>query len=430
MEIIEAIERSPIVLPIGRVMDAAGNFSFVSEVQKKGYFDVDYRQNELVLVAGKYVGQIPLTPSLAIHVKPKVPLSNLARLISVANEPVHSLEFFRRRYAISDEDAESFQEGMAKAFVSALKSLDSEGVYREYKRFEEITSTPKGKINLGSYISTSLSRGKPLAVPCQYHLLDADTAFNRAIKLALFTIGNSLSELRTKNRALIREIEYFYELFPGVQLEPASSLTQRVRRELEQKRIPDLRHYYVDILDIALVIIQQGCVEISSPTGQVRMSSFILNLEDTFEKYLRGLLVNSAQLKARNLSVEDGNTNARGKLFFDNTLYDAKPDFVLRDSTANTIIGDAKYKLKTNEADRYQVITHSLSFNSQFAFIALPANENVPSGPHAVGSINRAHPIRLFEYRFDLNSRNLAEEESKFCQWVASLSNPDVAVAA
>lgn len=423
MDIIEAIERSPITLPISRVMDSAGNFTIVPDVQRKGYFDIDYRHNELVLVAGKFIGQIPLTNDLAIHVRPKVPLTNLARLIGIANAPIHCLEFFRRRYAVVEDGAESIQEGMAKAFVACLKTLDSEGVYREYKLHHESSASPKGRIDFKGYITTSVSKGKPLIAPCQYYLLDADTLFNRVIKLALFKLGKTLSQAKKVNIPLIRQIEYFYDLFPAVELDDSDTLIYQLRSELEQKRIPDLRHYYADLVDIALIIVQQGSVDISSRIDGVSMSSFILNLEDTFEKYIRELMFRSVILNQEKIIVSDGNTDARGKLFFDNLLYDAKPDFVIADASGRPIVGDAKYKLKVSEADRYQVITHSLAFDSHVAFIVIPSSDGCSSGAHLVGTVNRQRPISFYEYRFNLASPELSDEESKFCTWVAQRFN-------
>lgn len=93
MRVIEAIERQPVTIPIKEVMGDDGLFSFVPEVKEKGYFDIDYRKNELVIIAGNYIGQVPLTEDIVIHVTPKVPIANLARIIGIASQPIRCLDF-------------------------------------------------------------------------------------------------------------------------------------------------------------------------------------------------------------------------------------------------------------------------------------------------------------------------------------------------
>jgi len=67
-------------------------------------------------------------------------------------------------------------------------------------------------------------------------------------------------------------------------------------------------------------------------------------------------------------------------------------------------IGDVKYKEKTKEADRYQVIAHALSVKCNKAVLVYPATQGVEKGLVRIGSIGpNSSEIELFEYGFDLN---------------------------
>lgn len=420
MKIIETVERQPVTLPISEVMDAQGVFKFVPEVRQRGYFDIDYRGNELVLVAGKFVGQIPLTSDICIHVKPKVPLSNLARLVTVANQPIHCLNFFRRKYALSLETSNSFLEGMAHSLTLSLKELDAEGVFREYKRKSELLAAPKGKIEFSIYAKRSLVRAKPNAIACTYFLLTADTTLNRLIKRTLSILGRTLGQLPQMNRRLLQEIEYFYDKFSSVKLDTNAGLLTQAEIEIQSRRIPELRAYYSDIIDICSVILREGSVEIGDSSGRFTMHSFVLSLEDTFERYIREILATSPELRSLGLLVLDGNREGRGMLFSDTNAYDAKPDYIIKSPTTNSLLGDAKYKTKLSENDRYQLISHALSFGSSNAFFVTPAEDLSNTGASRVGLVGNKFPIVISHYRFDLNAADLVAEEKKFISWIAS----------
>lgn len=421
MRIIEAVERAPIVIAISDVMNEDGGFAFLPDVLQKGYFDVDYRGNELILVAGKYIGQIPLTPHLGIHVKPKVPLSNLARVISVANQSVRCLEFFRRTYAISLEASASFQEGLARSLVRSLRELDKEGIYREYHRRTGVFTVPRGRVALNEYLRGGIARGKPSHVPSIYYEFTADTIFNRIIKAALWILGRSLAAQNCKDRELTQGLEYFFDVFQPVKLDINETLIKQAEVALSRGAIPELRSYYIDILDVALVVLNRESLDISSHSGKVRSHSFILSMEETFERYIREVLRGSAVLRKRGFVVEDGNMEARRPLFIDNLTYDAKPDFVIGPRGNVKLIGDAKYKNRLAENDRYQLISHAVAYGADNAFFVVPLNENQASGPLKVGTIGTKSPVSVHQYKFDLDCINLEEEERRLVEWVDTL---------
>lgn len=416
MQIVEAIERQPFRVAVGDVMDSGGAFAFLPEVRQKGYFDIDYRGNELVLVAGKYVGQLPLTREIAVNVRPKVPLGNLARMVGIANQPIRCLDFFHRRYRVEGALTDSLLEAFARSLVATLGALHHEGVWREYRQHHADLPSPRGKIEVARYIAGSLSRARPTVVHCSYFQMDADTIFNRVIRRAISEVGQSLDSANCKDRNLLRQLAYFSDLFEAVHLDESQQLIEDCRMLLATRHTPLLRSYYLDILDACLIILGRNGVEILEPEGERGLHSLVVNLEDAFELYVRAIL-------RRKLDVFDGNNEGKGTFFVDNDVYETKPDLVVKVDGATAAIGDVKYKTKISEADRYQLVAHALAHDVKLAFFVAPS-EDGSSGAEILGTIGHHDGIRLCQYRINLDSQNMDLEESGLTDWLGKVVSP------
>lgn len=407
------------MIPIGMVMSADGSFDFLPEVLQKGYFDIDYRGNELVVVAGKYVGQLPLTSKVAIHVRPKMPLGNLARVVGMANQPIRCLDFFRRKYFLKGDASQTLQEGMAHSLLAALTAVDAEGIWREYVPRSSSLGGPRGRVDFRRYIGDSLARAKPTVVPSRYFEMDIDTLFNQVIKKAINQLGAALSAESIRNRDLIRRMAYFADMFDSVSDDDTNSLVERCHNSLARRHIPELRSYYLDLLDSCLIILGGSGVELIDPNGTRGMHSLVVNLEDSFESYVRAVL--EAGSAGTDLKILNGNEEGRGKFFKNNKKFETKPDFVINRLGDTQILGDAKYKPKISEADRYQLVAHSLAHGARKAFLIVPAADAGKSGAEFLGSIGVHTNIDVYQYGIDLNSEDIYAEESKLQQWIYQL---------
>jgi len=419
LKIIDAIERQPVVVPIKDVMTSDGAFCFVPEVREKGYFDIDYRKNELVLIAGNYIGQVPLTENIIINVAPKVPITNLARIIGIASQPIKCLDFFRRKYKLHGAASSNILEAMCRSLLISLRELDAEGVYRQYELKNNSYSRLRGRIDIARYVRESIPKAKRTTIPCFYYDLSIDTLFNRVIKRAIHEVGFSLSQSVDKKSDLLRQLSYFSDIFNAVPLDNSYSLLRRAKEQLMGQHVPDLRHYYLDILDVCFIILDGSGVELIGQKGTTGMHSLVVNLEDAFEQYLRLTLQNSTVLKTAEINILDGNLEGKSTLFFDNDRFDAKPDLIVKRNGLVKLVGDVKYKTKLAESDRYQLISHALSYGATTAFFVTPAQNDKNTGPVFVGTIGQAHPIKIFHYRINLDV-DLVAEESNFINWVTA----------
>lgn len=425
MRIVEAIERKEVAIPIRDLQKADGSFDFLSQIKDKGYFDIDYRKDEIVLLAGKFIGQIPLTQDIAIHVHPKVPISNLARMIGIANHPIRCLDFYRRRYELESHASASLLEAMARSMLRSLRELSVEGIYKEYRSVSKNLSSIKGRIDIPAFIRTSLPRAQISSIRCTYHEFSIDTLYNRLIKRAIDTVGVLLAEQGMADKSLIREFAYFADYFDRVSLDPSPTLVERVKSELLHKHVPDLRRYYLDILDVCCIVLEGEGLQLQNYNGGSTLHSLIVNLEDAFEQYTRHSLKQELSARNLNLPVLDGNKEGKSKLFYDNNAISAKPDLIIGEKDSAFVLGDVKYKSEVVEKDRYQLISHALSYGVKVAFIISPAQDSANSGPLLIGSIGRESPIKIYHYRFDLEAANIQEQESCFSEWVLSLISAD-----
>ena len=421
LRVIEAIERQQIAIPLREILGVDGAISFFPEIRDRGYFDIDFRGNELILVAGNFIGQIPLTSDLAINIKPKFPIFNLARIVGSANQPIRCLDFFRRTYVLEDEASDSLLEAIARSVVASLEDLEREGLYRIYKPVTERLNGIRGRLDASAYVRSTIGRGLSSQAVCSYYLFSVDTLLNRVIKRAIHKLGSDLAAQECRDTVLRRKLAHFSDFFDGVALDDDPYLVELARQYLEQHKIPDLRSYYLNILDVCFVVLGGKGVHLVEKIGPSSMHSFIVNMEDAFEQYVRQVLQKAAGLRAMSLPVLNGNSEGLSRLFVDNVKYAAKPDLVIGEVGATRALGDVKYKVKLSETDRYQLIAHSLAYGVKLCFIVTPSSEGLPSGATYVGTIGTHSSIELHHYGLDLESADMAAEEMKFQLWVEEL---------
>jgi len=141
--------------------------------------------------------------------------------------------------------------------------------------------------------------------------------------------------------------------------------------------------------------------------------SFVLNLEDVFEKYIRNLLKGADLTAQPGLRVLNGNTEIQSYLFSDSRTVKILPDIVIKKDKTVLLLADVKYKPKLSEVDRYQIIAHACSMSVNKAVIILPAFAGGQSGLIRRGCVGRGNGIELFEYHFKVDV-DLRLEEEKF----------------
>lgn len=424
MRIELAEERSEINIPISEVIQEGGLLNILPTV--KNYFSIDYkpRNEKLSLVAGGYIGLIPINPGLAIDIRPKFSIANLTRVVSVAEDKFKTLEFFGRKYREVEDASPVVLEFLAQCLVNELRAVFEEGALKEYLARAEVATQIRGRLLVNDSVKHLWSKGQFHRAFVRYFEFTLDNPFNRLIKYALKFCIDELGLMERDNSKLRNELIEFYLLFDGVAYDRGLKCLDEVFQDIAQEKVSALRNYYINVSEVCRLIVGNKGVSFDEMGTDVELNSFILDMATTFEKYL----LNSIRLHRDKLPEEililDGNDEGKKKFYNQpsHSKGDAKPDIVLKVGKRCVVIADAKYKAKSKDSDRYQVISHALSFDSQIAVLILP-RERSYTGDKLVklGGVGLSNPVDVFEYYFDLSSDDLVKEEEDLASCLGSL---------
>ena len=129
-------EYEPLTVPMREIMDADGRLDLYPEVNAKGYFDIDYSEGRLVLKSRGYVGLIPLSDRVAIHVLPRTPIGNLLYMVWRAGLNLSGLETFVRGYQEEWNTLENPEALYFDTFLRTMREARRLGVLRKYRESE------------------------------------------------------------------------------------------------------------------------------------------------------------------------------------------------------------------------------------------------------------------------------------------------------
>ncbi len=424
MRIEQAEERKEIDIAISEVVKDGGELNILPNVKK--YFSIDYKpkNDKLTLVAGGFIGLIPINNELAIEIKPKFSIANLSRIIAIAEDNFNTLSFFSKKYRENSDFSPVVFEFMAECLANELQTLEEEGLLKDYLLTKENTHKIRGRINVNDSIKSLWSHGYFNKASISYFDFSPDNPFNRLIKLTLKFCIEELSVIRSDKVLLRESLINFYSMFDAVSLDTGLHIFDEVYSAIKNDKVSVLRRYYVNICEICRLITNRRGVSFDEEGDDLELNSFTLDMASTFEKYLLNSIRINRQYFPNGTSILDGNKEGRKKLYNQPSIGkgDAKPDIILKQGDGYRIIADAKYKLKTKETDRYQVITHALSYGASVAILILPKKETY-NGDKLVklGGVGVNHQIDVYEYYFDLASNDLPAEEKSLTEALYSL---------
>lgn len=424
MKIEQAEERKEINIQISDIVQEGGILNIFPSVKK--FFSIDYkpRNDKLSLVAGGFIGLIPINSNLAIEIRPKFSLSNLTRMVAVAEDNFNTLSFFSKKYKKSGTPNNISVEFMVECFINELQTLDSEGLFKDYITKQDQTNKIRGRININNSIKLLWSHGHFNKVDITYFDFTTDNIFNRLIKFTLKFCIEELQYIDSSRHDLIDLLIEYYSMFDSVQYDNNIRCYDEVFTTIENDKITELRNYYVNICEICRLIIKRTGINFDVGGDDIKLNSFTLDMATTFEKYLLNSLRLNRDVFSENTVILNGNTEGRKK-FYNQPSHgkgDAKPDIIIKEGDVYQIIADAKYKVRTKDSDRYQVISHALSYGAKIAVLILPMDDKY-NGIQLVkiGDVGNEYQIDVYEYYFDLSNYDLTKEEKILSQSLSTL---------
>lgn len=434
--IVPCQEQDEIPIPIHELLTPGGHLQLMEEAIGRDYFQLDLQKTRLRLRTRGHVGFIPLTDTITVHVRPRVPVNNLIHMLEVSELPATRLRF-DRLYSTSSDWSSSLLDIYAEALADSLDVIAREGLYREYERHEDRTSFPRGRVLMGRTMQLHAS-GIKHAVASSWFERTYDNGVNRCLKLACHLIIDEYSKLSPssqQSRLQDRLRACSYRLH-GVLLDNARKfLDDPVVRGIVA--LPASRPQYQIAIPIARAIVLGQRIEPGgSADGPVRLPSLVMDMGSIFESYVRNCLQRGFATGHGTYKVHDGNSNLIARRLFNPATDDngkqlvspprATPDIVVAtsDDSAPPIILEVKYipvsggaSLSKRESIE-QAITYAVIYGSDRAVLVHPRRAENPSGLRYLGQTGT---IRIYQYFFDLAAPS-DEEESAFVAAVRSLA--------
>lgn len=397
-----------------------GRLQVYDHISSSKYLSVHISGGVVVFTATHYVGHIPLNDHLALDVDPRFGVSNLTRLLRIAQHSPLPLERFVRTYLADYEHLPSIFEELVAAFVHSVEIVARTGLLTTYTQRVATTSTPRGRILADLTLRRHHSRGEHFRAVSSWFERTVDNAPNRLLKYAMWVVDRRLAaavprkgvpKLRTK-------LNQYYGLFGKVSLDRSRHFL-RAPEVLDPQRLPSVRSYYAEALQLAALLVRENSLDLGKRGGLINAPSMLVNLQDAFEDYLRNSLTLMLAQRRAPLRVLDGNlappSGAKKGLFNEQGSRDATPDIVVRkaqrDNDTNLLI-EVKYKGRPNRDDVNQAIAYGISYGCPSVVLAHVRQDEKDPHLQFEGTIGT---IKFYRYVYDL-AGDLETEERVFAE--------------
>lgn len=154
-------------------------------------------RGQWTLTAQGWAGFLPVSPTLALRLHPRVPLENLFRMLEVA----YHLKGFHLLPGLTDcRSLEEFYERLANVLARRVLARSRKGFHREYVRREEQLPALRGRIDL----SRSLRSPWQVKLDCRFEEHTADVEDNRILLWTLDRIRRNAACRRPEVRQTVR----------------------------------------------------------------------------------------------------------------------------------------------------------------------------------------------------------------------------------
>ena len=321
-----------------------------------------------VLRPTSYVGALH-TAGLGIVVRPKISIDRVMFLITYALDPRHW-----RQYPFDLTPDTDVLESIIPAFTHHAREAVRRGLLQDYRREEEALHTVRGRIRFDEQIKRRF--GVPLPIEVAFDEFTEDIEENRLLKTALYR----LSHLPVRSTRARRDVNALRPVFDAVGLGSYS-------RGIPEVHYTPLNNHYRSAVELARLIIDNSSLELFH--GKVTGASFMLDMNQVFEKFLYVALRESLELSESQWKTQKHLTLDEAKSI---NLY---PDLFWHIGNRALFVGDAKYKRITStdfpNADIYQMLAYCTAANLPSGLLIYAAEEHERGGHHVRHSITHAN---------------------------------------
>lgn len=415
--IIEISERGNRTFARTDLFDPQGRSLIFPQVRELNAVEITDTPDGARLMALGLIGYLPLTSSITLNIVPKFPIQNLWAMLEIGGETYSNVLPIIRRYQTSSSPAPI--QMLVRSFCHFLKGVLTDGFERSYYPRQQ-TGFYRPRVEFGPTLSRFLSRGNPIDTVSNVFEFGLDSPVNRIIRAACLRIarliprGDNWDEER-------RAIQIALETLQRVQEREPSPLDFDLDRSVTLR----LRAHYAGMLRVYQLLLTGGGIAFTFEPGGRELPSFLFNLDDIFERFVRQTFVHG--LREQRIAVLNGNKH-QGRLFEDNKTYPTKSDLIFRRSKKDIIgLGEVKYKPKLKEVDRYQIISHVTAAKAPLGILFSPANEGESQRLERIGRLPTG--AQFYHYRVNIQGDIAAAQAQMIREVLAVLPAPPALAA-
>lgn len=431
VQVVECVEYEHIDIDSSLWFGDGHRTIFNSEIDGKDVLRANFSGGVLRLQATSFVGVIPINDRVVLRVKPRVPLSNLTRMVVETGHSVLALSAFRD-YAGRGTADDWAMDRYTDALLDYIDEVLDAGLLRTYARREDEGHFPHGRIDFTPTIQRFAARGIPNKAAFSWFERTVDTPANRCIKAAMEVVYDHLMKAKKKPRkgdqGRLRRLAGQFVSFEEVGDDHDYRFLDDPQ-VLGLTPLPDPRAYYRPVLDLSVLIVRGIGIALDLGGEDVQMGSLLINTNELFEKFVRVSLAKYARAHHWPVDVLDGNTEGKVDLYdvpeelpalfgtqfpalASRDAGKAQPDVVLRTADgAVPLIAEVKNTIASDEAlpDRghvEQAVTYALRYGLNFTLLIHPWSK----GTKGLVYVGRVRSIDVYDYRLDLSSEDTIDQ--------------------
>ena len=331
-------------------------------------------QGRYDLTPGSWLGALS-TGSLAVEIRPKIPLDRVMFLISYALDPK---KWRDTGFDFAVEDL--LVEAVVPGFMRQVRRAFRRGVLQGYRVEEDALATVRGRIRFDDQIRRRFGIAPPIEV--RYDEFTEDIDPNRLIKAAI----RRLRRMRLRSPSMRNLLREFDGALASV------SAVEYHRAKLPAITWTPLNAHYRPAIELAKLILQSCSLELRH--GQVRSTSFLVDMNQVFEDFVVTAL-------RETLGVTRHTLRQGVSLHLDKAReIDVRPDLSWWEAGQYLFVGDVKYKrLQASgikHADLYQLLSYTIAADLPRGLLIYAAEER-ERGVHEIVHVGKELTITTLD---------------------------------
>lgn len=321
-------------------------------------------QGETIIFDSYTIGSIRIK-DLVINIQPRISKLSSNHYLEMQlynegllNDKISSL--------LGENDSFGIQENLIDLFLQEAFDLVNHGVEGDFVKVREETNQIRGKILVEQISPINLLQDR---IPIEYEVHTLNTPYNKIIKLAL----DKVRILRRKDKhiklhALVNS--YFEEI--DVEITDLALLLLQKEDKIYFENMK-----YPIVLGLAEKILKD--LKINLKSNQVTSSSYLVNSNNLFEKYVRKVL--SKHIKLNVTKWDKAKPMGKFKVGSDEYIKSYSPDIIIdyhNNTNSAFAVLDAKNKDISNLnkigelSDLYQLLFYCYALNSNYGGLIYP----------------------------------------------------------